>query len=84
MTKQQYSPRTQAVSDAANKAYWLWDEMCPADAHTIAAAALRAAANLLNQAYANEEYVDSADEFLYAIAKELEEPNDRTTKKFLR
>ena len=45
MTKEQYSPRTQAVSDAANKAYWLWDEMCPADAHTIAAAALRAAVN---------------------------------------
>ena len=73
MTKQKYSPSTQAVSDAANKAYWLWDEMCPADAHTIAAAALRAAANLLNQAYANEEYVDSADEFLCDIATELEE-----------
>lgn len=44
MSKEQYSPTTQAVSDAANKAYWLWDAMCPADAHTIAAAALRAAA----------------------------------------
>jgi hypothetical protein len=43
MTKDQYSPTTQAVFDAADKAYWLWDAMCPADAHTIAAAALRAA-----------------------------------------
>jgi hypothetical protein len=73
MTNKQYSPSTQAVSDAAEQAYWLWDAMCPADAQTIAAAALRAAANLLNQAYANEEYVDSADEFLCDIATELEE-----------
>jgi hypothetical protein len=43
MTKEEYSPEAQAVSDAANKAYWLWDEMCPADAHTIAVATLRAA-----------------------------------------
>jgi len=43
MTKEKYSPRTQAVSDAAEQAYWLWDAMCPADAQTIAAAALRAA-----------------------------------------
>lgn len=45
MFEKPLSPATQAVSDAANKAYWLWDEMCPADAHTIAAAALRAAAD---------------------------------------
>jgi hypothetical protein len=39
MTKQKYSPITQEVSDAANKAYRLWD-LYPADA--IAAATLRA------------------------------------------
>lgn len=72
MTKQQYSPTTQAVYDAAKQVYWDWGNMCPASAETIAAATLRAA-NLLNQAYANEEYVDSADEFLYDIATELEE-----------
>jgi hypothetical protein len=73
MTNKQYSPSTQAVSDAVKQVYWDWGNLCPADAHTIAAAALRAAANLLNQAYANEEYVDSADEFLCDIATELEE-----------
>jgi hypothetical protein len=73
MTKQQYSRSTQAVSDAAEQVYWDWGNLCPASADTIAAAALRAAANLLNQAYANEEYVDSADEFLCDIATELEE-----------
>lgn len=72
MTKQQYSPTTQAVSDAVEQVYWDWGNLCPASADTIAAAALRAAANLLNQAYANEEYVDSADEFLCDIATELE------------
>jgi hypothetical protein len=54
MTKEQYSPATQAVSDAANKAYWLWDEMCPADAHTIAAATLRAAVNEVLPENAND------------------------------
>jgi hypothetical protein len=44
MTKEQYSPSTQAVSDAADKVRRAWGNMCPADAHTIAAAALRAAA----------------------------------------
>ena len=39
------SPAAQAVLDAANNAYWLWDQMCPADANVIAAAALRAAAD---------------------------------------
>jgi len=38
----------------------------------IAAAALRAAADQLRNAYANEEYIDSADDFLDAIAAELE------------
>jgi hypothetical protein len=43
MTKQQYSPATQVVSDAVKQVYWDWGNLCPADAHTIAAAALRAA-----------------------------------------
>jgi hypothetical protein len=41
MTDKQLSPAAQAVKDAAQDAYWLWDSMCPADAETIAAAALR-------------------------------------------
>jgi len=39
------SPAAQVVLDAAKKAYWLWDRMCPAEADVIAAAALRAAAD---------------------------------------
>jgi len=54
MTKQKYSPSTQAVSDAAEQAYWLWDAMCPADAHTIAAAALRAAVDAVLPENAND------------------------------
>ena len=42
---QPLSPAAQAVLDAANQAYWLWDQMHPADADAIAAAALRAAAD---------------------------------------
>ena len=72
MFEKPLSPSTQAVSDAANEAFWDPGDMRPSS-NTIAAAALRAAANLLNQAYANEEYVDSADEFLCDIATELEE-----------
>jgi hypothetical protein len=40
------------------------------------AGALRAAADQLRNAYANEEYIDSADDFLDAIAAELEQLND--------
>ena len=36
------------------------------------AAALRAAASKLREAYANEEYVDSPDDWLDSIAAELE------------
>jgi hypothetical protein len=43
MTNKQYSPSTQAVSNAVKQVYWDWGNLCPADAHTIAAAALRAA-----------------------------------------
>jgi hypothetical protein len=73
MFEKPLSPTTQAVSDAIKEEYLLWEALHPGDAERIAAAALRAAANLLNQAYANEEYVDSADEFLCDIATELEE-----------
>jgi hypothetical protein len=45
MTKQKYSPTTQAVSDAAERVCWDWGNLCPASADTIAAAALRAAVN---------------------------------------
>lgn len=45
MTEKQYSPATRAVSDASKEAYWDWGNMCPADANTIAAAALRKAAD---------------------------------------
>jgi len=39
-------------------------------------AALRAAASTLREAYINEECVDSADDWLDAIANELEGDND--------
>ena len=41
-----------------------------------AAAVLRTAAQQLRTAYANEEYVDSADDYLDDIANELEKTND--------
>jgi hypothetical protein len=41
-----------------------------------AAAVLRTAAQQLRTAYANEEYVDSADDYLDDIANELEKAND--------
>jgi hypothetical protein len=40
------------------------------------AAALRAAADQLREAYANEEYVDSADDWLDDIAAELDGANN--------
>ena len=76
MTDKQLSPAAQAVKDAAQDAYWLWDSMCPADAETIAAAALRAAAEKLGYIiydYENNEHpsvVNVAD--ILAIANELE------------
>jgi hypothetical protein len=82
MTKEQYSPRTQVVSDAAEQAYWLWDAMCPADAQTIAAAALRAAAE---QGMLSAEHIqgttpddwengwNAAMQYIKTVAKELEE-----------
>lgn len=70
MTNEQYSPATQAVSDAVNQVYWDWCEMCPASAQTIAAAALRAAAYAVWEKY---NYGMLFREELCAIAKELEE-----------
>jgi len=62
------SPAADAVKDAAQDAYWLWDSMCPADAETIAAAALRAAAD---QVVPEEE---PAAEFLdHAVAAEIDQ-----------
>ena len=79
---QQLSPAAQAVLDAANNAYWLWDQMCPADANVIAAAALRAAADqatpekqLKDIAYIHESYVYGMRDALACIeiiADELE------------
>jgi hypothetical protein len=45
-----------------------WQELC-------LAAALHAAADQLRNAYANEECIDSADDFLDGIAAELESTN---------
>lgn len=74
MAKQKYSPITQEVSDAANKAYRLWD-LNPADA--IAAAALRAVAErILPEDVDPEGEWTVMDELRYqflVIIKELEE-----------
>jgi hypothetical protein len=74
------SPAAQSVKDAAQDAYWLWDSMCPADAETIAAAALRAAADQVAPSDAMEprNHIPMAIECqriraeLLAIAAELE------------
>lgn len=69
MTKPQpLSPAAQAVLDAANQAYWLWDQMHPADANAIAAAALRAAADHIDHDWSAFNCVDA----LCEIAAELE------------
>jgi hypothetical protein len=72
------SPAAQAVKDAVLALYadknvhkFGWQ----LDAPTVAAV-LRAAAQQLRTAYANEEYVDSADDYLDDIANELEKTND--------
>ena len=67
----QLSPQAQAVLDA------VCDNTEPdCDTQHLIAAALRAAASTLREAYINEEYVDSADDWLDAIADELEGDND--------
>ena len=82
MTEDQYSPATQAVSDAVEQVYWDWGNLCPADAHTIAAAALRAAVTAVadeatpGQSVWGEGFYEgvcrTCDDLL-AIVKELEE-----------
>jgi hypothetical protein len=63
------SPAAQAVSNAA-KSSLDWEAGYLPNA--VAAAALRAAADQLREAYANEEYVDSADDWLDGVAAEVE------------
>jgi hypothetical protein len=82
MTKEQYSPTTQAVSDAAERVCWDWGNLCPASADTIAAAALRAAAE---QGMLSAEHIqgttpddwengwNAAMQYIKTVAKELEE-----------
>jgi hypothetical protein len=80
------SPAAQAVLDATQDAYWLWDSMCPADAETIAAAALRAAADQVVPPHLETELYDRNPSLtlqkaveirhqLLAIAAELENAN---------
>ena len=80
MTKQQYSPSTQAVSDAAEQVYWDWGNLCPASADTIAAAALRALADRimpieyeLFDGHLQYEKSNPVRDQILSIAKELEE-----------
>ena len=61
------SPQAQAALDAANDTF----DRAGTTAQGVAAA-LRAAATMLRDAYANEEYVDPADDWLDDIAAELE------------
>jgi hypothetical protein len=65
------SPAAEAVLDAyMNNCGWL-DGPLEKD-YRCAAAVLQAAAFKLREAYANEEYVDSPDDWLDSIAAELE------------
>jgi hypothetical protein len=84
------SPQAQAVLDAAFSAYWSAEQEAPNDAHVIAAAALRAAADQVvpeedsyeggfsdsfeHQCRASERRLARAE--LLAIAAELEGSND--------
>ena len=70
MTDSILSPAAIAVDDALAACIQLQGEIVRA--RPLAAAALRAAAEQLRNAYANEDYVDSADDLLDAIAAELE------------
>jgi hypothetical protein len=80
------SLQAQAVLDAAAEVYWDWSDMSPASSSTIAAAALRAAADQVVPEYA-EPVGDAHDDArhdqwmrirykLLAIAAELEAAND--------
>ena len=63
------SPQAQAVKKSADDAYWLWDQMCPADANTIAVAVLREVVNQLQQS----PYVASCTDAILQICDELED-----------
>ena len=63
------SPQAQAVLDAFLVE---WNVYAVDEARYGIAAALRVAANQLREVYANEEYVDSADDWLDDIAAELD------------
>ena len=63
------SPAAQAVL------HGFWDAPVSPTRNVQIAAALRAAADHLRNAYANEECIDSADDFLDGIAAELEATN---------
>lgn len=81
MTKEQYSSTTQAVSNAANEAFWDWGGMRPSS-NNIAAAALRAA---VEQGMLSAEHIqgttpddwengwNAAMQYIKTVAKELEE-----------
>ena len=65
------------LSPQAQEVFWAFNQAVsgkPDDWHYLPAiaAALRAAATMLRDAYANEEYVDPADDWLDDIADELE------------
>ena len=67
------SPAAQAVLAAYHKEAIDYIESWSSFSHKRGiAAALRAAADQLRKAYANEEYVDSADDWLDDIAAKLE------------
>ena len=61
------SPAAQAVLDTMHEVNMDFD----GENATLAAAALRAAATMLRDAYLSEEYVDPADDWLDDIAAEL-------------
>lgn len=65
------SPAAQAVLDAASEVYWDWGDMVPSASHTIAAAALRAAADQLTFEDSLAGDVINPGELL-ALADELE------------
>jgi hypothetical protein len=68
MTMSELSPAARAVLDAASDVYWDWGGV-PSDPHTIAAAALRAAADEVCLRWSELQH--PAD-VLNAIADELE------------
>jgi hypothetical protein len=68
MNYEDMSPEAQAIFVAAD----LFGEGGKRYNAEFAAIILRSAARLLREAYANEEYVDHADDFLFGIANELD------------